>query len=285
MGTEGAPRRLPVVAAAAIFLAVRSAAAEGTQPVPYVSRPLTLPKLVLVPEVSATVDRVSDATIAMLGLTTPKNLQVSGAVTVRFGILADIEVGAVVAPIDIVPSVAYGDPSIYGKFRFIRSTSFEMAGYIDTTFITHPSQNPDLYLPVLGSKAGVLFAPGLLCRIHASDVAKIDLGGIVPIQLGVGAHDVGLEVPVEVAFSIYEQLSLGARTGFGVVDFGAPKLENSYLPLGFFAGYTFAADRGPVLDLQGAFSWPRFVTPGAASKLDDADYQIGFSAALYLYLL
>jgi hypothetical protein len=280
----GVSRPLGALAAAAILLAAGGAAAEGTQPVPYVRRPLTLPKFVLVPEVSVTVDQVSDATIAALGLTTMKNLQLSGDVAVRFGITEDIEVGAVVAPIDILPSVAYGDPSVYGKFRFIRS-DFEMAGYINTTFVTRPSQNPDLYLPVLGSKAGVLFEPGLLCRVHAGDIARIDFGGVVPIQLGVGAHDVGIKVPVEVAFSIYEQLFLGARTGFGVVDFANPSLESSYVPLGAFAGYAFAADRGPVLDLQGAFTWPRFVTPGAASKLDYADYRIGFSASLYLYLL
>jgi hypothetical protein len=281
----GVSRPLGALAAAAILLAAGVAAAEGTQPVPYVRRPLTLPKFVLVPEVSVTVDEVSDATIAALALTTKKNLQLSGDVTVRFGILEDIEVGAVVAPIDLLPSVAYGDPSVYGKFRFIRSSDFEMAGYINTAFVTGPSQNPNTYLPVLASKAGVLLEPGLLCRVHGSDIVKVDFGGIVPIQLGVGAHDVGIKVPVEVAFTIYEQLFLGARTGFGVVDFANPSLQSSYVPLGAFAGYAFAADRGPVLDLQGAFTWPRLFTPGAASKLDYADYRIGFSAALYLYLL
>jgi hypothetical protein len=272
------------LATAATLFAARGAAAEGTQPVPYVARPLTLPKLVLVPQLSATMDRVSDGTIAMLDLSDQKNLHVSGDLAIRFGILSDIEVGAVVAPVDVLPAVAYGDPSVYGTFRFIRS-SFEMAAHINTVFITRPSQNPSLYLPVIGSKAGVLFEPGLLARIHASDLVKVDVGALVPLQVGDSARDVGLRVPIEVAFSVAEQVFLGARTGFGVVDFSAPKLQDSYLPLGAFLGYSVAADKGPVVDLQGTFLWPKLVTPGAASKLDYADYQVGLSVAVYLYLL
>jgi hypothetical protein len=160
-----------------------------------------------------------------------------------------------------------------------------MAATIDTTFITHPSQDPSTYLPVLGSKAGVLFTPGLLTRTHGGDLVKVDVGGLVLFQLGDGARDVGLRVPVEVAFNVHEQVFLGVRTGFGVVDFGAPGLATSYLPVGAFVGYSLPADGGPVLDLQGAFTWPKLVTPGAASKLDGADYQIGVSAAVYVYLL
>jgi hypothetical protein len=209
---------------------------------------------------------------------------VAGELAVRFGVLSDIEVGAIVAPIDVSPTVAYGDPRVYGTFRFIRST-FEMAATIDTTFITHASQNPSLYLPVLGSKAGVVFTPGLYTRVHGSDLVKVDVGGLVLFQLGDGARDIGLRVPIEVAFNVHEQVFLGARTGFGVVDFSAPELQTSYLPLGAFVGYSVSSDGGPVLDLQGAFTWPKLVTPGAASKLDYADYQVGFSLAVYLYLL
>jgi hypothetical protein len=282
MGTS--PRRsLAALAAAAILLAARGAAAEGTQHVLYISRPLTLPKFVLVPEVSTTIDQLSSYTISSLNLMLKKSVLVSGSIAVRFGITEDIEMGAVVAPVNFLPSVTYGNPSIYGKFRFIRKTC-EVAGYINTTFVTAPSQDPNLYLPVLASKAGAMFEPGLLFRVHAADVAKVDFGVVSPIQVGSVANGVGVRVPIEVAFSVWEQLFLGARTGFGVVNFiNDPSLQSSYIPLGLFVGYIIA-DSEPRLDLQGGFTWPKLTTPGAARKLDYGDYQIGITASVYFYL-
>ncbi len=39
----------------------------------------------------------------------------------RFGILDDLEVGAVVLPLEFSPDFAYGNPRLEAKFRFLKA--------------------------------------------------------------------------------------------------------------------------------------------------------------------
>src|SRR5512144_1204211 len=87
-------------AAAAAVIAPRAAAAgddsQGSQPVAYTMRPLTLPSLSLAPSIGLTLDELSTKTINMLPGTVmknPKNLHLSGGIGVRFGIVDAVEVG------------------------------------------------------------------------------------------------------------------------------------------------------------------------------------------------
>jgi hypothetical protein len=274
-----------MLAACAALLAPAAAhASDSAQPVAYAGRPLTLPSLTLAPEVSVLVDELSTDTLKTLNLKNAKNLHLTGNVGVHFGIIDVIEVGGVVAPLNLLPEFAYGNPSVYGTFRLFKG-SFEMAAHVNTTFITHMADNPQLLLPVLNSKAGVLLEPGLQMRVHAGEKVKVDLAGYVPIQLGDKANDLGLKVPVEVAFSLSESFFFGLQTGFGVVNFRTPKLEDSYVPLGVLGGYTVSGQSGPMVDIGLHFIWPKFINPGQERKIDYADFQIGVSGIAYIYFI
>jgi hypothetical protein len=259
---------------------------NGSQPLAYCARPLTLPTFTLAPELDGVLDKLSTKTAAMIYTQNPQTLNVTGALGASFGIFESIEVGAVVLPLQVLPTVVYGDPSVHVTLRFLKG-SFELGGYFNTTFITHNAMDPLVLLPVFNENAGVLLQPGLLARVHGGGKFKLDVGALLPIQLGSGVHDLGLSVPVEVAFNIIDWFHLGASTGFGIVDFKDPSLSSSYIPLGFLAGFAFGRER-PAVDLGLLFRWPQFVKPGASDmigKIDTEDFQVGASLKVYIYLM
>jgi hypothetical protein len=257
--------------------------ANGTQPVAYSARPLTLPALTLAPSATATLDKLSTTTAAKIYTQNPKSLNVQVALAASIGIIENIEVGAVFAPLQVLPKFAYGDPSVHGTFRFVKG-AFELAAFAGATFITHNAPDPELTLPVLGSSAGVLLQPGLLARVHMGGKAKLDVSATVPIQLGSDIHDVGLNIPVELAINLFESFHIGASTGFGIANVKAPAL-NSYVPLGLIAGLAFGGEKGPVVDVDGLFRFPQFINPGASDKIDAQDFTAGLGVTVYLYFL
>jgi hypothetical protein len=255
---------------------------EGTQPLAYSARPLTLPGLTLSPFASATLDKLSTATATKIYTQNPKTLNLGVNIGASIGIVDNIEVGAIFAPLQVLPSFSYGNPSVHGTFRFVKS-AIELAAYINTTFITHNAPNPELVLPVLNSSAGVLLQPGLLSRIHMGSKAKLDIGATVPIQIG-STSAIGLDVPVELAINIVDAFHLGATTGFGIQNVKSPAL-NSYVPLGLITGFAIGSDKGPTVDINAVFELPQFVNPGMSEKIDITDFQAGLTVAVYLYFM
>ena len=183
------------------------------------------------------------------------------------GIVENLEVGAVFAPLQVLPKVSYGDPGVHVTFRFVKG-GFELAGYFGVTAITQNAPYPQLVLPVLNESAGILLQPGLLSRIHMGSRAKLDIGATVPIQLGSGVHDIGLNVPVELAFNLLESFHIGANSGVGITNVKSPALT-TYIPLGLLAGFTFGGNDKPVVDIGALFNLPQFANPGAKAPTDD----------------
>lgn len=254
---------------------------DGSQPLAYSARPLTLPTLAISPQLDGLLDNLSTRTAAQIYTQNPKTLDLTTSLGASVGVFESIEVGAVVVPLQVFPEVVYGDPQVHATFRFVKG-SFELAGYINTVFVTSDVMDPELMLPVVDKSASVLFQPGLFSRIHGGNHFKLDIGAIIPIQLGSNVSDLGLSVPIEIAFNLVDWFHLGATTGFGIVDFKDPALS-SYLPLGFITGFAFGGDR-PAVDLDALFRWPQFFAPGANDKIDSTDFQAGLSLKVYIYL-
>jgi len=268
---------------------------NGSQPLAYSARPLTLPTLTLAPSVEGIVDKLSTATAANIYKQNPKNLNVSLAIGASMGILENLEIGAVFAPLQVLPKVAYGDPGAHVTFRFVKG-GFELAGYFGATFITGTGVDPQLVLPVLNESAGIVLQPGLLSRIHMGGRAKLDIGATVPIQLGSGVHDIGLNVPVELAFNLLESFHIGANSGVGIQNVKDPALT-SYVPLGILAGFTIGGEK-PIVDIGALFNLPQFFNPGVKSAsagtattpatnstIDVQDFQAGLAVTAFLYFL
>ncbi len=250
----------------------------GTQPIAYAARPLTL-----APAAVAVLDKLSTTTAGMIYKTDPKFLNLTLGVGASMGVVENIEIGAVALPLQVLPSVSYGNPDIHGTFRFVKG-GFELAAYVDTLIITHAGGNSNITLPVLDSSAGVVLNPGLLSRIHMGGRAKLDIGATVPIQLGSAIHDVGLNIPLELAFSLIEGFHIGATSGFGIANVKQPAI-NSYVPLGFIAGGTFGNNDRPVVDIGALFNWSQFANPGKDQKIDIQDFQAGLRVTAYVYFM
>jgi hypothetical protein len=259
---------------------------DGSQPLAYSARPLTLPKLTLAPEADGLLDQLSTQTASIVDPLNPKSqsLHFTGALGASFGVFESIEVGAVVLPLQVLPTVVYGDPSAHVTFRFLKG-GFELAGYFNATFITHNAMDPEVLLPVYNESAGVVLEPGLLARVHGGRHFKLDIGALLPIQLGYKVNDLGLSIPVELAVNPIDWFHLGASTGFGIVDLQHdPSLSGAYVPLGLLAGLAFGHDR-PAVDVDAVFRWPRFLNPGNNAQLDTVDFQVGLSVKVYVYLM
>ena len=235
---------------------------DGRLPLSYVERPLTLPRLVLDPGVDFNVTNVN-GTFANLAL------------RAAFGVTDDFEIEAIVAPLQLSPTVTYGQveqpgPSLGLTYRVPPNSGSEVAVHIDATVFTLPGLS------------GVILRPGLPLLFHMGKRARIDCGAYVPITAAY-TTTVGLRLPFAVAVDIVETMHIGASTGFTIETFNAP--ANFVLPLGVFAGYAIGGKDGPVVDIDPFFRWPRLLPANPNLGENTADeYQVGVELRGYFYL-
>jgi hypothetical protein len=144
--------------------------------------------------------------------------------------------------------------------------------------------------------------PGVVFRFHVNKQAlleggvylPIELGGVDPSLAGESSAGVGIRVPLAFAYDVSEPLHVGARSGVGLFSSNAPTegsvSENLYIPLGVFGGYAVAGKSGPLLDIDGFFTWPHLLTPSSEAHAETAaqtthpgDFSVGVSLGGFLY--
>ena len=264
---------------ALLFGAGSARAEEGAKagekmPLPFAERPLTLPRMTLAPEVSLDVAHVA---LGGLGSATSAGMEIGA----HFGILDDLEVGAVVLPLEFSPDFAYGNPRLEATFRFLKGT-VEMGARLRTLFGIH------------SGNTGVVIEPGLPILIHIGEAARIDTGVFVPMAFGTSPGDlpaqsnttIGLNIPFQFIYDVVPEFHIGVNTGFGIYDF-AHAGDEIYIPLGFVVGYAIGNEKGPLVDIDPYFKLPLFARPGTGSGQDNiftGIWQTGIAATVYLYL-
>lgn len=242
-------------------------------PVPYVERPITLPEMTLAPRASfvgTNIDLgVGSFTAFIIGV---------GA---SFGITDDFMVEA--TPL----SVVFGDPDFdYGYFlagatyRFLPG-DFEMAGR---------------FRFLINNDAVLGFNPGVPMRLHAG-IVRLDTGvhTLISVPTGGGDSAVGLAdvnenfflfdagIPAKVSVQIIDEFWAGLGTGFGIYDFSEAG-DTVFVPLQLNLGATIPADEGPLVDIEGGFSFPTFVNSGANDTIVTELWQFGITGTGYLSL-
>jgi hypothetical protein len=263
---------LSLLASAGAASAEEGGKAGEKMPLPFAQRPLTLPRMTLAPEAEVGVTHFS---LGSFGSITGFGLELGA----HFGILDDLEVGAVVLPIDFAPDFRYGNPRVEGTFRFLKGT-VEMGARLRATIATE------------SGASGVILEPGLPMLFHITEAARLDTGVFVPMAFGAGVGPfsagghtvVGVNIPVQFIYDVIPELHIGARTGLGMVDFGHAG-ESFYIPLGLVAGYAIGNEKGPLVDIDPFFTFPYFAIPGSSGdKVVTALWQTGVTATVYLYL-
>jgi hypothetical protein len=248
-------------------------AASGVRlPVSFVERGLTLPKMILAPEVDFGVGRLGGSTIVNL------------TALAQFSVLDDLTVRATVAPLQLSPTFYYGNidnpgPTVGATYRFLRG-DVEIGASADLGVRTYVV-------------TGLYFDPGLPVHIHFGTRARLDTGVFLPVQTVPGIPtgnitEVGVNVPVRFAVDIIEPLHVGVSTGFQTA-FNPPKPltvgDTVGVPLGVFGGYAIAGAKGPIVDIDPFFSWFQFISGSPAySAIDAKDFEVGVAVTGYLYL-
>ena len=252
------------LAMAALALAPRTYAAEGEEPaaeaeepaprlpLARAERPLTLPQGVLEPLARFSV--VSEP---------PRLFDLGfGAAA---GITDDLELRVVVAPLQIAPSLIYGQvghpgPSVGATFRLYGQRT-QLGFSADATFITLPHS------------AGAVVDLGLPIHSRSGDRVRLDYGVFARVTQSQDKTVVA-SVPFSLAVDLVPELHFGASTGVVVSP------DAASLPLGFFAGYTIGGADGPLFEIDPYFRLPGFLSTAPS----DDRYEAGVTLRAFLYL-
>ena len=294
-----AERLIAAALGGALVLAPGSAgAADSEYPLSFVERPLTLPRLTLAPELELDLNRLGVSVLSATGVATADAVLAGMQVGATFGVTDNLEVGALVLPLQFTNPVGYGglfvgeeksgNPGVFATYRFLRLRGVDLGARLLVQVLT----------PQPGLGAGVLIEPSAPLLLHIGRIARLDAEVGIPIGVRGGTTTrvgtttvqtsssgfVGLDVPVRLAVDIVEPFHVGASTGVHVDDFGHPG-ESTSIPLGVFAGYAIGGRR-PLVDVDAFFSFVDFFTPGGGpfgDRLNGGLFITGVSAKGYVY--
>lgn len=282
--------RTPLTCSVFWALLASSGLATAAEPEPFpisqAQRPLTLPRLMLTPEVDIDVSRREYfAGADVLG---GMNLGAS------FGITDDIEVGALVLPLRVGNGVTFGSDRLepgnlrfHGVFRMFHSPVFELGARLQAYVITSARPGAQLTASIpfrlrAGSAVRFDFALGAVVTARSCDQQRCDGGDRlsydIPMQEGVA---IGLTAPLSITVSPIERFYFGVRSGFELLNFYTYHRYGS-LPLGFFIGHS-ARQGQTTFDVEAFVLFPDTLLLGFAHWNDNVLSTLGvFTAGLSL---
>ena len=287
--------------AAALSFAPSTARAHGGEeseyPVSYVERPLTLPRFALAPFGELDITRIGLSVATPGGTVSGSTVLAGMQFGASFGITKDLEVGAVVLPIQLNNGAGFGGdfvgeegavlgPTLFATYRFLHNEKFALGARLRVQFI----------VPRNGLGAGSIITPSVPLLLHIGKIGRFDAELGLPISV-VSASDaadplagnttevhIGLDIPLRLAFDIIEPLHIGVSSGVAIEDFGHAG-ESARIPLGVFFGYAVGHNK-PIVDIDPFFSFFDFLTPGGGpfgDKVNPGVFVMGVNARGYLY--
>ncbi len=234
-------------------------------PLTYATRPMTMYNQLLSPYVSADISRlVADPNVSSASKELGTNLTIQAGA--KYGITKSLEVEAALAQIQILPKVAYGNPTLGATFRLLAST-IEIGVRARIAIVTS------------AESAGIILEPSVPMLVHIGKSMRLDfsLGLPVTVARGVPAT-VGLNLPVALALNLVDTLHVGVQSNVYISDFS--ELSGSLtVPLGFFAGFSIGTD-APILEIGPSFVWPEFAQPATTDPAAKGIHTDIFTAGL-----
>ncbi len=226
-----------------------SAQAEDEFPLVYGQRPIVLTK---------GLSQV-DAAFSALKLDNPfiDDVFLRLDASYNYGVLDDLTAGILAVPLALSPEADYGNPQVYGTYRFLNGP-VEVGAHLRLT------------LPVNGGDFGA--GVGALARFDLNKAAYINVGLLLNMTFG-DSTVLGLNVPVEFAVSFTRQLFFTVDTGLFFPNFDGDAWS---VPLGVGLGYTLEAPNGgPLADIFFKFSLPTAINNSAVFETFDWQAQLG----------
>ncbi len=248
-------RNLTLLLAATSLLATPLVAQAETGPdgLPLVfsQRPLTLSKDTLA--IDAAFQVLQFPSVSFGGITVDVDPVISLVAGASYGIDQDFEVGATVLPLVLSPEADYGNPSLYGMYRFAKG-SFQAAALLQAVLPVQDGSDFTLGL-------------GVPLRLAINDASRLDIRPGVGLVFG-DSTVANLSIPVEFSVNFNRPFFFMVRTGLTVPDM---EFDFAAIPLGFGAGYTLGSGDTPVADLQLNFDMPSFLNPNSDGDAIVAD--------------
>ena len=187
-----------------------------------------------------------------------------------YGITDRLEVGAIVAPLRLTAGDTYGSPSVYGKFQFLRGSTFQAGATLRLTL-----QNE--------SELGLAVDVGVPFWINFTERFQLQTGINYRIATA-GGFSHALDVPLRFNNNVSDHFHTAFLFGLG---FNASAVVDTLaVPFGIEAGYVLAGTNNhPVLDVTAQFLFPRFLVPAASGDPIQTERFIAvLNARLYLFL-
>lgn len=260
------------------------APSESEYPQNYTQRPITLPRFTV----------RGDAAFTVLHLPSPPGFDDDYATGLNvgggFGITDDLEVGVSgeriglgvgptggrggLFPLAFTPDADFGDPYLYGRYRFLGLEKFELGAELG------------LVIP-FDTNFEMVFA--LPFRARFGEIFSLD-GGVEFDLLFADGFDAmgnpdGTEIIPSLVLSVQPRLApvdflfFGIDTGVVAYDFNS---DQTYIPLGFIGGYVL--DLEPTrIDIYGEFQFPLLFAVGVNEVFQDV-WQINIGARAYIDL-
>lgn len=164
--------------------------------------------------------------------------------SIDYGVMKDLTVGALLVPLGLSPKVEYGNPFIYGRYQFMHG-KIELAAELGAS------------IPVVKDTHFGL-APGVRAAFIINDAAKLDVGLFVDLSFD-DPVVTRLDIPLALAISFTRELFFEVRTGVQMAKF---KPELLTIPLGVELGYSIAKGHDePFIDVFLGFGFPEFLGP------------------------
>jgi hypothetical protein len=167
---------------------------------------------------------------------------------VAIGVLETLEVGVLFVPLQLAPSVQYGDLPIVVTYA-------QRVGQWDI------GARLGAYIP--SNSDAFRLNPGVPVSWH-SDRVRIDTALYVPVDFE-GQNTVGLNVPLRASWNVRPKIFVGAETA--LYDPSLKQGNNLVMPLGAFAGYTMVVG-SKLVDLTASFMWDGLFWLDAPSGVD-----------------
>jgi hypothetical protein len=256
--------------------------APATFPVPYIQRPLNLPRLNARAGGTLRVYHFDNATSALTGHDTSLSLALGGSFAVtdwlELGVLDErvgtyhpvIAVNAIpqgLVPLALTPDLEFGDIPVHARLRLVAEASLDI------------SMDLGVVIPVQGDLA--LFG-SMLVRARMTERFAIDSALEVALRFDRDDRDPHLDLLLTFSplIQLHPAVFLAVRTGVCWVDF-----DNLAFPLGLEFGYTVANAERPLMDVTLGFGFPMLITPNNSGDRAQQDvWQVTLAGHAYFSL-
>lgn len=279
----------------ATFAPASSFAADETPssyPTSYAERPLTLPKLMLSPELSIGLTHFEITTLLgsvaanAVGLNLGASLGITDDLTVYLVPLTML----IATYTNATPTkVYYGTFRAGAMYRFVHTDKIDFGGQFEfgasgaseALFTTFKLPLLLRIAPVLRIDTGLAFTV-----VYPTSGASVDAGFATASSSGAAIVGLGSSagIPVAVTIQPEEHVFFGLDTGFGVGSFRGTVSNSTFMPLGAFVGGTITNGKAPVVDIVGNFGFPFFLLGADTSPPTTQLWQVGLGVRAYLPL-